>query len=269
MLLVRNKLKRLKKTIDDASLEARELRDDDMLNYLKYSHLDTSKKPRIDKEDDTENNETHNLQLANIEPKKIDTANKGIDTGDDFEKIIPPYVSLMYSEDFDRNEKMVQVWTRMLNENLPPSPPSSSSSSSSKGSSESFTTKNIRRGFRLAEFAYNASVVGFNLAGSSIGTAIDISDYLFNNQQNETSEPSQSPPQTVNSSPPQTVNSSQPSGSEGGTPPSPPQTINSSTSPQTINSSSSRQTPTSLPAPTSPQSTPASSAKTTPRKKSK
>ena len=248
MLLVRNKLKRLKKTIDD---------DDDMLNYLKYSHLDTSKKPRIDKEDDTENNETHNLQLANIEPKRIETANKGVYTGDDFDKVIPPYVSLMYSEDFDRNEKMVQVWTRMLNENLPPSPPSSSSSSSSssKGSSESFTTKNIKRGFRLAEFAYNASVVGFNLAGSTIGTAIDISDYLFNNQQNETSEPS--PAQTVNSSPPQTVNSS------------PPQTINSSTSPQTINSSSSRQTPTSLPAPTSPQSTPASSAKTTPRKKSK
>ena len=248
MLLVRNKLKRLKKTTDD---------DDEYLNYLKYWHLDTSKKPRIDKEDDTENNETHNLQLANIETKKIHTANKGVDTGDDFEKIVPPYVSLMYSEDFDRNEKMVQVWTRMFNENLPPSPPSSSSSSSSKGSSESFTTKNIRRGFRLAEFAYNASVVGFNLTGSAIGTAIDISDYLFNNQQNETSEPSPSPPQTVNSSPPQTVNSS------------PPQTINSSTSPQTINSSSSRHTQTTIPQPTSPQSTPASSAKTTPRKKSK
>ena len=246
-----------------------------MLNYLKYLHLDTSKKPRIDKEDDTENNETHNLQLANIETKKNHTANKGVDTGDDFYKVIPPYVSLMYSEDFDRNEKMVQVWTRMFNENLPPSPPSSSSSSSSssKGSSESFTTKNIRRGFRLAEFAYNASVVGFNLAGSSIGTAIDISDYLFNNQQNETSEPSPSQPSGSEGS----LDPSQPSGSEGGTPPSPPQTvnssppqtINSSTSPQTINSSSSRQTPTSLPAPTSPQSTPASSAKTTPRKKSK
>jgi len=68
--------------------------------------------------------------------------------------------------------------------------------------------KILEGGFRLAEFAYNASVVGFNLTGSAIGTAIDISDYLFNNQQNETSEPSPSPPQTVNSSPPQTVNSS-------------------------------------------------------------
>ena len=246
MLLVRNRLKKIRKTIDD---------DDEYLNYLKYSHLDTSKKPRIDKEDDTENNETHNLQLANIEPKKIETANKGVDTGDDFYKVIPPYVSLMYSEDFDRNEKMVQVWTRMFNENLTPSPPSSSSSSSSKGSSESFTTKNIKRGFRLAEFAYNASVVGFNLTGSAIGSAIDISDYLFNNQQNETSEPS--PPQTVNSSPPQTVNSSSSDVEE--------------VIPliQISSDSSSRHTQTTIPQPTSPQSTPASSAKTTPRKKSK
>ena len=76
-----------------------------MLNYLKYSHLDTFKKPRIDKEDDTEITETHNLQLANIEPKKIETADKGVDTGKDFDEVIPPYASLMYSEDFDRNEK--------------------------------------------------------------------------------------------------------------------------------------------------------------------
>ena len=256
MILVRNRLKKSKKTIED----------EDMLNYLKYSHLDTSKKPRIDKEDDTENNETHNLQLANIETKKIDTANKGIDTGDDFYKVIPPYVSLMYSEDFDRNEKMVQVWTRMFNENLPPSPPSSmsnsssssSSSSSSKGSSESFISKNIRRGFRLAEFAYNASVVGFIMAGSTIGTAVDVANLLFDNQNQHNDEAisvQSSPPQTVNSSPPQTINSSSSDVQEV------PIEISSS--------SSSRQTQTTIPQPTSPQSTPASSAKTTPRKKSK
>ena len=86
------------------------------------------------------------------------------------------------------------------------------------------------------------------------------------------------PPQTVNSSPPQTVNSSQPSGSEGSLDPSPPQTINSSSSSgveevipliQISSGSSSRHTQTTIPQPTSPQSTPASSAKTTPRKKSK
>ena len=38
MILVKNKLKKIKNTIDD----------EEMLNYLKYSHLDTSKKTRID-----------------------------------------------------------------------------------------------------------------------------------------------------------------------------------------------------------------------------
>ena len=81
MILVQNKLKKIKNTIDD----------EEMLNYLKYSHLDTSKKTRIDKEDDIQLN--NNLELANIEPKKVHAANKGVDTGNDFDEVIPPYVS--------------------------------------------------------------------------------------------------------------------------------------------------------------------------------
>ena len=172
MFLVKNKLKKVKKTIDD-----------DMLNYLKYSHLDTSKKPRIDKEDDTKNNETHNLQLANIETQKIDTANKGIDTGNNFEKIIPPYVSLMYSEDFDRNEKMVQVWTKMLKQNL--TPPSSSSSSSG---SEGFPSKMVRGGFRLAEFALNTAITGANVA-EFLWNATSPPEYDINTEIDEEQEP--------------------------------------------------------------------------------
>ena len=256
MILVKNKLKKIRKTIDDE--------DDNMLNYLKYSHLDTSKKTRIDKEDDIQLN--NNLELTNIEPTKNHTENKGVDTGNDFETIVPPYVSLMYSEDFDRNEKMVQVWTRMFKENLTTPPPSSSSSSSSsKKSSESFISKNVRRGFRLAEFAYNASVVGFNLAGATLGTAVGIADYFFNNenQQNEDAISVQSSqPQTVHSSPPQTVNSSPPRTIHSSSSSSPPPLVEIKSS-----SSSSRQTPSSIPAPTSPQSSRASSAKTTPRKK--
>ena len=235
MILVKNKLKK-KKVMDD----------DDMLNYLKFSHLDTSKKPRIDKEDDTENNETHNLQLANIETKKIETANKGVDTGNDFEKIVPPYVSLIHSEDFDRNEKMVQVWTKMFEQNLTPSPPSSSSSSSG---SEGFPSKMARGGFRLAKFALNTAITTANLTMALSDALVDLTSAPHQSSEEE----QQNNPEviSVHSSPPITVNSS-----------SPPQTINSS-------SSSSRQTPTSVPAPTSPQSSPASSAKTTPRKKSK
>ena len=242
MFLVKNKLKKIKKRIDD---------DDEYLNYLKYSHLNTSKKPRVDKEDDTEKNETHNLQLANIEPKKIDTANKGVDTGNDFEKIVPPHVSFMHSEDFDRNEKMVQVWTKMFKQNL--TPPPSSSSSSSSNNSEGFLSKTARRGFRLAEFALNTAITGANLT-------MAVSDALVN----LTSAPHQSSEEelvnnpeviSIHSSPPISVNSSSSSDVEQ--------------VPIEISSSSSRQTPSSIPAPTSPQSSKASSAKTTPRKTSK
>ena len=192
MILVKNKLKK-KKVMDD----------DDMLNYLKFSHLDTSKKPRIDKEDDTEKNETHNLQLANIEThnlqlanietKKVETANKGVDTGNDFEKIVPPYVSLIHSENFDRNEKMVQVWTKMFRENLTPSPPSSSSSSSG---SEGFPSKMARGGFRLAEFALNTAITTANVA-EFLWNATSPPEYDINAEIDEEQEPSSSTNNTI------------------------------------------------------------------------
>ena len=188
MILVKNKLKKIKNTIDD----------EEMLNYLKYSHLDTSKKTRIDldtskktridKEDDIQLN--NNLELANIEPKKVHTANKGVDTGNDFDEVIPPYVSFMHSEDFDRNEKMVQVWTKMFKENLTPSPPSSrrSSSSSSSSGSEGFPSKTTRMGFRLAEFALNTAIATTNVA-EFLWNATSPPEYDINAEIDEEQEP--------------------------------------------------------------------------------
>ena len=235
MILVKNKLK--KKNVMD---------DDDMLNYLKFSHLDTSKRSRINREDDMNKTfENKSTQLAETQDKAtqtINTADKGVDTGNDFGEVIPPYVSFIHSEDFDRNEKMVQVWTKMFRENLTPSPPSSSSS-------EGFPSKMARGGFRLAEFALNTAITTANLTMALSDALVDLTSAPHQSSEEE----QQNNPEviSVHSSSPITVNSS-----------SPPQTINSS-------SSSSRQTPTSVPAPTSPQSSPASSAKTTPRKKSK
>ena len=239
MILVKNKLK--KKTVMD---------DDDMLNYLKFSHLDTSKRSRINREDDMNKTfENKSTQLAETQDKAtqtINTADKGVDTGNDFGEVIPPYVSFIHSEDFDRNEKMSQVWTKMFKENLTPSLPSSSSSSSG---GEGFPSKMARGGFRLAEFALNTAITTVNLTMALSDALVDLTSAPHQSSEEE----QQNNPEviSVHSSSPITVNSS-----------SPPQTINSS-------SSSSRQTPTSVPAPTSPQSSPASSAKTTPRKKSK
>ena len=182
MILVKNKLKKIKKkTIDD----------EEMLNYLKYSHLDTSKKTRIDldtskktridKEDDIQLN--NNLELANIEPKKVHAANKGVDTGNDFDEVIPPYVSFMHSEDFDRNEKMVQ-----FKENLTPSPPSSRRSSSNSSGSEGFPSKTTRMGFRLAEFALNTAIATTNVA-EFLWNATSPPEYDINAELDEEQEP--------------------------------------------------------------------------------
>ena len=184
MLLVKNKLKK-KRTIDD----------DEYLNYLKFSHLDshlyTSKRTHINKENEIELN--NNLEIANIEPKKVHTANKGVDTGNDFVEVIPPYASFMHSEDFDRNEKMVQVWTKMFKENLTPSPPSSSSSSSN--GSHGFMSKTVGRGFRLAEFALNTAIAGANVA-EFLWNATSPTEYDINAEIDE-EEDEEAPPLTT------------------------------------------------------------------------
>ena len=242
MLLVKNNLKK-KRTIDDD--------DNEYLNYLKFSHLQSSNKPKsFDIEISDASPEARVLRVKNNFTQTINTADKGVDTGNDFDEVIPPYVSFMHSEDFDRNEKMVQVWTKMFKQNL--TPPPSSSSSSSSNNSEGFLSKTARRGFRLAEFALNTAITGANLTMAVSDALVDLTSAPH---QSSEEEPVNNPEViSVNSSPPITVNSSSSSDVEQ--------------VPIEISSSSSRQTPSSIPAPTSPQpSSPASSAKTTPRRK--
>ena len=121
---------------------------------------------------------------------------------------------------------------------------------SSDEDKEGFVSRNVRRGFRLAEFALNASLMGAN---ATMAVADTISDMITAPHQSSEEEEQQNNQEVIS------VNSSHP------------ETINSSSSPDVVeisSSSSSRHTPTSIPAPTSPQpSTPASSAKTTPRRK--
>ena len=260
MLLVKNNLKK-KRTIDD---------DDEYLNYLKYSHLQPRSKSRTF-DIETSNKATQYPDIMNNFTQTINTANKGVDTGNDFDEVVPPYVSFMHSEDFDRNEKMVQVWTKMFKQNLTPPPSSSSSSNGSEG----FLPKTARMGFRLAEFALNTAIVGANVTTAVTDTIADLvfAPHQSSEEEHEVSGSihgvmlsSDSIHEAVNNPEIISVNSS------------PPETINSSSSGVEVvppiveisSSSSSRQTPSSLPAPTSPQpSSPASSAKTTPRKKSK
>ena len=153
---------------------------------------------------------------------------------------------------------MVQVNTlKRANINSPPS------SSSSSNHSEGFLSKTARRGFRLAEFALNTAIVGANLTTAVANALVDLTSAPHQSSEEE-HEVSSSIREAVNNPEVISVISS------------PPITVNSSSSDveqvpiEISSSSSSRQAPSSIPAPTSPQpSSPASSAKTTPRKKSK
>ena len=250
MLLVKNNLKK-KRTIDDDN-------DNEYLNYLKFSHLQSSSKPKsFDIETSIASPEARVLRVKATQT--INTSDKGVDTGNDFDEVIPPYASLMYSEDFDRNEKMVQVWTKMFKQNLTPPPSSSSSSSSSSNNGEGFLSKTARRGFRLAEFALNTAITGANLTMAVSDALVDLTSAPH---QSSEEEPVNNPEViSVNSSPPETINSS-----SSGVEVVPPVIEISNSGSGSRNSPA----PSSIPAPTSPQpSSPASSAKTTPRKKSK
>ena len=232
MFLTKNRLKKIKR-----------LEDDDMLHYLKYSHLEPIKEDIIFKDDkatqypDIRNNFT--------QTKPIQISDKETDTYDDLNKMDrnARYILKGFDKSF-KNDKQTQVNSHLIREYEPKTPPSSSDEDK-----EGFVSRNVRRGFRLAEFALNASLMGAN---ATMAVADTISDMIT--APHQSSEEEQQNNQEVIS-----VHSSHP------------ETINSSSSPDVVeisSSSSSGHTPTSIPAPTSPQpSTPASSAKTTPRRK--
>ena len=227
MILTKNRLNKIKK-----------VEDNDMLHYLKYSHLEPIKEDNIFKDDkatqypDIRNNFT--------QTKPIQTNDKETDTYDDLNKMDrnARYILTGYDKDF-KNDKQTQVNSYLVREYEPKTPPSSSDEDK-----EGFVSRNVRRGFRMAEFALNASLMGAN---ATIAVADTISDMIT--APHQSSDEEQQNNQEVIS-----VHSSHP------------ETINSSSSPDVVQISSSSSS--RIPAPTSPQpSSPASSAKTTPRRK--
>ena len=232
MILTKNRLKKIKR-----------VEDDDMLHYLKYSHLEPIKEDNIFKDDkatqypDIRNNftQSHPIQISDKETDTYDDLNK-MDRN-------ARYILKGFDKSF-KNDKQTQVNSYLVRGYEPKTPPSSSDEDK-----EGFVSRNVRRGFRLAEFALNASLMGAN---ATMAVADTIGDMITApHQSSEEEQQNKQEVISVHSSPAQTINSSSPDVVE----------ISSS--------SSSRHTPTSIPAPTSPQpSTPASSAKTTPRRNS-
>ena len=233
MILVKNRLKKLKKDTDD-----------EMLKQLKYS-------PPIDDDDDDDFDfilddtefENKATQIPDITNNYTQTIKEGMvdketDTYDELNKIIGNYILKMGSKNFkskevSRAEKMTQANA------IPVREKSNERSSSSSSDSEGFLGRNIRRGIRLAEIAGNTAL----FTGQAVGTATELTIdgliglYNLTHQQQDDEEDNQNEVAdviSVHSSPPISVSSE-----------SPPQTVHSSAS--------------SVPMPTSPQSSRASS----------
>ena len=235
MILTKNRLKKIKR-VDDY---------DDMLHYLKYSHLEPVKEDNILKVDEA----TQYPDIRNnfTQTKPIEISDKETDTYDDLNKMDrnARYILKGFDKSF-KDDKQTQVNSYLIREYKPKTPPSSGDEGG-----ESFFGRSVKTGFRLAEFALTTSIMGANLTMAVGDTIADL--ITAPHQSSEEEEEQQNNPEVIS------VNSS------------PPETINSSSSPDVIqisSSNSSREAPSSIPAPTSPQpSSPASSAKTTPRRK--
>ena len=267
MFLTKNRLRKPRKTIED----------DEMLYYLKFSHFDDDDVIGKDFMHDkaTQFPETMN---KSTQTKGKETSDKGVDTYDDLYKIVGDYILQGNDKSINKNDKMVQVNAYKIN--------SRSSSGSERDEDDSgvdregFISRSARTGFRLAEVAFNTAITTANV---SMAVADTIADLVFASQaeveqhQQQQQEEQQeiisvhsSPPQTINSSPPpETINSSSSSGSDD---------ISRDRSRSRDDDSSGRssenigqgllQRDASRSRSITP-STPASSAKTTPRKKSK
>ncbi len=161
MLLVKNNLKK-KRTIDD----------DEYLNYLKFSHLQsTSKNKRFDIETSDKATQYPDIMNNFTQTDKKDMVDKETDTYDELNKIDPPYRLTLTSSNHkskepSRAEKMAYVITQKLN-------PTSKPSSDDSGGGGGGVSRNIKRGFRLAEFALETALT------TAITTA-NVAEFLWN-----------------------------------------------------------------------------------------
>ena len=187
MYLVKNKLKKMKKD-----------KDDEMLNYLKYT-------PPMDDDfdfilHDTEY-EDKATQLPNIKSNfsqtiKKEMQDKGVDTYDDLNKIIGAYILQINSKNFkskepSRGELMTQART------VPVQQRRDEKSSSSSSDSEGFLGRNLRRGVRLAETAIQTSLMAYNVLDATTSLTVDAVIALNNLMRQQNQEEEEEEPVTV------------------------------------------------------------------------
>ena len=179
MILTKNRLKKIRKRIDD----------DDMLYYLKYSHLEPIREDDILKVE-TSDKATQFPDIMNnfTQTDKKVMVDKETDTYDELNKmnINAKYVLEGFDKSF-KNDKQTQVNSFLVKELEPKTPPSSNSED------EGFMSRNVDRGLRIAQLTGSAMLTALNLA-DTVGSAVlspvidSALDYLMSNPSNENEE---------------------------------------------------------------------------------
>ena len=180
MILTKNKLKKLK------------FKDDEMLNYLKYSHLEPIREDNILKVE-TSDKATQFPDIMNnfTQTDRKVMVDKETDTYDELNIIDPPYYLTSTLKNFkskepSRADKMAQVWSTTVEKKTPPS---SNNGSDDEGS----MSRNLDRGLRVAQMTGSAMLTALNLA-DTVGSAVlspvidSALDYLMSNPSNENEE---------------------------------------------------------------------------------
>ena len=189
MILTKNRLKKIKR-----------VEDDDMLHYLKYSHLEPVREDYIFKDDKATQYPDIRNNFTQTQPIQI--SDKETDTYDDLNKMDrnARYILKGFNKGF-KNDKQTQVNSHLIREYEPKTPPSSGDEDK-----EGFVSRNVRRGFRMAEFALNASLMGAN---ATMAVADTIADMITApHQSSEEEQQNNQEVISVHSSPAQTINSS-------------------------------------------------------------
>ena len=178
MILVKNKLKKIKNTIED----------EEMLNYLKYSHLEPIREDDILKVEISDKATQFPDIMKNFTQtdKKV-MVDKETDTYDDLNKmnINAKYVLEGFDKSFNNN-KQTQVNSYLVKEFEPKTPPSSDS----QDEDGSPFLRNVDRGLRIAQLTGSAMLTALNIAdtvGSTVlSPVIDSAlDYLMSNPANQ------------------------------------------------------------------------------------
>ena len=186
MILVKNKLKKIKNTIDD----------EEMLNYLKYSHLEPIREDDVLKID-TSNKATQAPDIMNnfSQTDKKVMMDKETDTYDELNVIDPPYYLTMTSRNVkskepSRAEKMAHVWATIVEQNTPPT------SNSEDDDDEGLMSRNFNRGLRVAQLTGSAMLTALNITDTVAGAILNpviggAIDYFLTNPSTEQNEDEQ------------------------------------------------------------------------------